>query len=139
MKTTLSLLALITMLFTFSSCEKDNPSPTYPIVGLWIGSYGITSGAPPADSLYYSLNLRSDSSVITHSMGADGNTYYGTGTWSLTGTTLSATITTSNFSQAGAVQKLNADYNSKDGKLTSGVINSVGGNFSATFNLDRVN
>jgi hypothetical protein len=140
MKTAFFCIAAISGLLFFSSCNKNSPSaPNYPIVGLWTGTYMVTSEGPQTDSLYYSYDLKSDSSMLVQSLGADGNTYYGIGKWSLKGTSFSATITTINLGQNGAVQNVTANYSSTHGLLNSGVVQSVPGSYTASFHLSRIN
>ena len=138
MKAKLSVFLFIIGLFFFYSCSKSNSSPGNPIVGLWIGTY--TSPQTQGHNYYYSYDIRTDSSILVQGLGADGNTYYANGTWSLSGTSFSATITSQNLSQAGAVQTVTAQYSNNNGVLTGQVL-LVGGNFSnaATFTLNRIN
>jgi hypothetical protein len=140
MKTALFCISAFSALLFFSSCDKNSPTaPNYPIVGLWTGTYMVTSEGPQSDSLYYSFDLKSDSSMLVQGLGADGNTYYGIGKWSLTGTAFSATITTINLGQYGAVQKATAIYSSTTGLLNSGVVQSVPASYTASFHLSRIN
>lgn len=89
--------------------------------------------------LYYSFEIKSDGTLLVQGQGADGNTYYSVGNWSLTGTAFTATIKVTNFSQAGVKQNITAVYNSASGKLTSGTVQTVGVAYTASFSLDRVN
>ncbi|MEO6961033.1 MAG: hypothetical protein ABIY90_03650 [Puia sp.] len=155
-------LILVSSILIFSSCTKTvtNPAPVptvdtliirdtlvirdtialqelHPIVGLWIGSQ-IPGDGSTTIPLYYSFNIKSNNTILVAGSGADGNTYYAIGTWSLTGTSFTATITVSNLSQAGAKQNISATYNSNDGTLTSGAITSIGYPYSATFTMDRI-
>ena len=138
MKSCVICLSVLCILF-FSSCDKDSPEKAeYPIVGLWIGTYNATAGEDIVDSLYYSYNIKADSTIQMQGLGADGNTYYGTGTWSLAGNNFSTTITTSNLSQTGVVQKATAIYDKYQGTL-SGELTTPGVTFQATFQLSRIN
>ncbi len=154
--TTIILLSLV----AFCSCSKSNTTPSDPvvthdtvvsiirdtivsapkngIVGLWIGSQIPNDGSTTVP-LYYSFEIKSDGTLLVQGEGADGNTYYSVGTWSLTGTAFTATITVSNFSIAGAKQNITAVYDSTSGKLTSGLVQTVGVLYTAGFTLDRVN
>ena len=156
---------LIFSLFAFTicivSCSKDNnqpapaqvithdtviithdtvivAAPVNPIVGLWVGTLTAVN-EPQAGALYYSFVIRADSTILTYSEGADGNTYFSTGTWKLTGTAFSATITSTSAANKGTVQNLTATYNKSDGSLTSGIWQNAAGNASGTFSLNRVN
>jgi len=127
----------------FCSCSKSNTTPSDPvapnaIVGLWIGSQIPNDGSTTVP-LYYSFEIKSDSTLLVQGQGADGNTYYSVGKWSLTGTAFTATITVTNLSVAGAKQNITATYNSTSGKLTSGIVQTIGVNYTAGFALDRVN
>src|SRR6058998_3978826 len=119
----LFLIALILVtLVSLQSCQKDHiyPPKKNPIVGLWVGTYKVLEGGKGdvgTDNLYYSFDIRNDSTILTQGLGADGNTYYSVGTWSLHGKTFTATITTTNLSQQGVVQSVTADYNEKTGTL----------------------
>jgi hypothetical protein len=139
MKTLILVASAFSILLFSTSCEKSTDKPSYPIVGLWIGTYDVIEGSEPATSLYYSYDLRSDSSILMQGLGADGNTYYGTGTWSLTDTAFSANISTTNLSQEGVVQHVNAVYHKKNGTLSSGHVETVDGPFRASFTLSRIN
>jgi len=144
----------------FCSCSKSNTTPSDPvvthdtvvsiirdtivstppnaIVGLWIGSQ-IPGDGSTTVPLYYSFEIKSDGTLLVQGQGADGNTYYSIGTWSLAGTAFTATITITNFSIAGAKQNITAVYNSSLGKLTSGTVQTVGVAYIASFSLDRIN
>jgi hypothetical protein len=152
-------------LFTFSfcvvSCSKDNtqPAPTQvithdtviithdtvilaapinPIVGLWVGTLTAVN-EPQAGALYYSFDIRTDSTILTYAEGANGNTYYSAGTWKLIGTAFSATITSTSGITKGTVQNLTATYNKTGGSLSSGIWANALGNASGTFSLNRIN
>ena len=147
-------------ILAFCSCSKSNTTPSDPvvthdtvvsiirdtivstppnaIVGLWIGSQIPNDGSTTVP-LYYSFEIKSDSTLLVQGQGADGNTYYSVGKWSLSGTAFTATITVTNFSQAGVKQNLTAVYNSASGKLSSGIVQTVGVVYTASFSLDRVN
>jgi len=144
----------------FCSCSKDNTTPSAPIVthdtvvsiirdtivsippnaivGLWIGSQ-IAGDGSTTTPLYYSFEIKSDGTLLVQGSGADGNTYYSIGTWTLNGTAFTAFITVSNFSQAGVKQNITAVYDQALGKLKSGTIQTVGVGYTGTFILDRIN
>jgi len=140
MKTKIRLFLPFLFLAFFSGCSKsnDNAAPSNPIVGLWIGTQNPDDGSATFP-LYYSYDIKSDSTMLVQGEGSDGNTYYLSGTWSLNGTIFTAQLTTQNFGQAGVKQNISATYNSSLGKLSSGTIQSVGINYSATFTMDRFN
>lgn len=139
MKSRLLALSIFSMLFIFYSCSKTNNTPTNPnpIVGLWMGTYTGTEVA--GKNLYYSFDLRADSTVLSQSLGGDGNTYYSSGTWSLSGTNFTATITAQNFSNAGVVQNITATYSSANGTLTGQAVHASDATKIFVFTLNRVN
>lgn len=143
------------------SCSKDNTQPTppqiithdtviithdtvivaapvNPIAGLWIGTLTAVN-EPQAGNLYYSFDIRPDSTILTYSEGADGNTYYSQGTWKLVGTAFTATITSTSAANQGTVQYLTAVYSKTNGTLSSGIWANALMNASGTFTLSRVN
>ena len=156
-------LFLLSAILVFSSCTKTitNPAPVptvdtliikdtlvirdtillhdlNPIVGLWIGTL-TANNEPAAGTLYYSFDIRANGSILTQSLGADGNTYYNEGTWTLSGTAFSATTTCTTVPYKGAVEKLTAIYDKENGTLSSGVWEAVGAVASGTFSLSRIN
>jgi hypothetical protein len=112
--------------------------PSNSIVGLWIGTLTAIN-EPQAGPLQYTFDIRSDSTILTASEGADGNTYYSAGTWSLSGTAFSATITSTTATNKGVVQYLIAVYSQTNATLSSGIWGNALGNASGTFSLNRVN
>ena len=119
-------LTLVNLVFfiNLSSCTKDNAvpttTPTYPIEGLWIGTYN-SDQVPSQGDLYYSFIVKPDGSILTEGLGGDGNMYYARGTWTLTSDTVfAATIVT--FVTPGpypVTQSIKASF-SKEGKLNNG-------------------
>ena len=114
------------------------PDTAKPIVGLWIGPL-YAHNEPSAGPLWYSFDILSDHTIYSHSEGADGNTYYSAGTWSLNGLAFSATITSTVPSTLGTVQIFTATYDSLAGRLNEGVWVNQNGTASGTFVLNRVN
>jgi len=133
-------LAFCISIFIFSSCTKTETvaAPANPIVGLWIGTQVAGDGSS-IYPLYYSFDIKSDSTILVQGQGGDGNTYYSNGVWHLTGTAFTATITITNFSQASVKQNITADYDQTEGKLKNGTIQTIGYPYSSIFSLDRVN
>jgi hypothetical protein len=109
-----------------------------PIVGLWIGTL-TANNEPEAGTLYNSFDIRANGSILTRNLGADGNTYYNEGTWTLSGTTFSATTTCITAPYQGVVENLTATYNKDDGTLSSGTWETVGAVATGTFSLARIN
>jgi hypothetical protein len=109
--------------------------PLNPIAGLWVGS--SQNIGLPSPGLYYSLDVRADQSLVVQGLGADGNTYYGVGTWALSGTSFTSTQVITNLAQAGVVQTIVATYSKAAGTLTGSINNN--GTTVATFSLSRIN
>jgi hypothetical protein len=133
MKKLLSFSMLAAILF-LTSCKKEHPGPS--IMGLWIGTYEVVYGHEPTGPLYYSFAIQSDRKILVQSLGADGNTYYGEGTWNLSGSDFTASITTMNLGQAGVVQNVTAKYHPNSRKL-QGEVENAGGDYKATFVLEK--
>ena len=134
-----SLLLLSFLLLLFISCKKNDtcPLPTYPISGLWIGTY-TAEQVPSQGSLYYSFIIKPDGKVLTESLGGDGKTYYASGTWNLTGSTFIYSITTfeSGINQTGSLTF------SDQGNLTDGTWQDINNspNLNGTFpTMTRIN
>ncbi len=155
------LFSILAFTFCAVSCSKDNTqpappqiithdtviithdtvivaAPVNPIVGLWVGTLTAVN-EPQAGALYYSFDIRADSTILTYSEGADGNTYFSTGTWKLVGIVFSATITSTSAANKGTVQNMTATYSKSDGSLSSGIWKNVSSSASGTFSLNRVN
>jgi len=110
------------------------------IYGLWIGTYDVTDG-PGAGTKdwYYSYELHKDGTIQMVGTGGQGQTNYGSGTWSLqNGTDFSAHITTTNLSDAGTAQTITGTYDSTNNKLSGTVTNDKGVYYKATFEMEKV-
>ena len=123
------------------SCEKDDdqdPNPqSYPIEGLWIGTYTV-NGQPGLGNQYYSFVIKPDGTLIQ-----DGKTQNQQaiciGTWNLNGTVFSANFTSIwGVSGVGVVQNVTANWDNT-GKLTNGVWSNPPPGGSGTFTMNRVN
>jgi hypothetical protein len=143
-----SLLALIVFTsFINFSCEKDCPSPAYPIEGLWIGTYYYTPGTTaPQTQQYFSFIIKPQGALIVESQDA-GINYTATGTWTLTGNTLNCRYT---YSTSVLGTRLNQSATASfdnSGELSNGVWNNTNVNWEkisdknqqGTFILHRVN
>ena len=141
MNRVLLILCIALSIAAMQSCKKDKiSSPGSPIEGLWIGTYDIVQAQESGGSFYYSYFIRKDDTLQMQGQGADGNTYYGIGTWDLTNDTLfSGTLTTTNFGQQGVVRHVSAIYDRKKGILRDGRVEAEGGFFLGSFNLTRTN
>ena len=95
--------ALCASLFQLTSCKKavaqtaGCPTPTYPISGLWIGTYNTdqVSHVPT----YFSMTIYPDKSLIVKARGVPPaqSVVYATGSWTMVGDTLKYTDTTINY------------------------------------------
>ncbi len=138
-----SLIAILISL-TFLSCEKDPaPTPTtttYPIQGLWIGSYTV-DGQPALGQQYYSFIIKPDGTMIGDSKSSNPTQQHITlGTWNLSGSTLSCAITCiyGLSVNIGLNQTCTATWDNT-GKLTGTWKNVSGPTASGTFTMTRVN
>jgi hypothetical protein len=144
LKSFFALATLAVLTFQISGCKKDCPAPptvTYPIQGLWEGTYTVGAGnpVPAGTSFYLSLSIYPGGKASYKSKGYyNGSSDYITfadGTWTLNGTAFAFNVTTINYAGGGAQQAQSgtATYNSIDGTLTNGVIGN------ATWTMKRVN
>jgi hypothetical protein len=135
-----SLLAVFSALcfFAFISCTKTNNVTTTihdtttvihkdttvvrdtvyakhlnPIVGLWVGKY-LNTGE--VDSMYYSIDVRSNGNCIATSIGGTGNSAATSGPWQLDGTAFTANVTELTLSPV-VKQTITAAYDSTAGTL----------------------
>jgi hypothetical protein len=136
--TTLALFILL----GYTSCTKDNdpqPESTYPIEGLWIGTY-IVDGYPNLGQQYYSFVIKPDGTIINDSKG-ENKQHIALGTWSLSGNAFSSSFTcVYGFPVSiGIKQTITAIFDDT-GKL-SGTWSNVAPAVvsSGTFTLSRVN
>jgi hypothetical protein len=117
--------------FVNSSCSKTNTPTT--IVGFWVGTYQVTGSST---TYYYSFDLRPDGTLLHKGTGADGNTYYGQGTYKVNGTTFNYSDTTLNLSQAGAVEIGTGTYTAAAGTIT-GNWQNLGGSVTGTLSVTK--
>ncbi len=98
-------LAASFTLFQITSCKKvlaqlpnNCPTPTYPVAGLWTGTY--LTDQVSHQQLFTSFAFYPDGTLILKSKSAsqDQDYIYETGTWTLTGNTLTFTATTLAYS-----------------------------------------
>ena len=123
----LTTFAMTLALFQMSSCKKADAetTKTYPIEGLWIGTYSVGT-IPEQGNLFYSFIIYPGGVLLTKGKGGDGRDYYSTGTWTLTNSnTFLGTISTfyPNTGQP-VIQSITATY-SNTGKLTNGIWNDT--------------
>ncbi len=131
------LFLFFALSFLFISCSKKTDDVVYPITGLWAGTYTSDDGGqqPP---LYYSFDIRSDSTIVIQGHGNDGVTYYSYGTWSISGSSFSSsTVTKNGFNgnNSGVTETTTAIFSNK-GKL-DGVWKTI--YHTGKFTLERTN
>lgn len=130
MKFRILLATVLASTLFLSSCTKEADStpaatvdtPTYPVEGLWLGTYSV-NGQPGATGLFYSFVIYPDGTMSTKSTGTDGKTYYSAGTWtwqSSGSNVFVGTITTINSGGLPITQRITATW-SKTGVMTDGV------------------
>lgn len=139
MKHRFVFLLLSIGLFTHLGCTKKESAPpsttSYPIAGLWIGTYTYQNQSPQ----YFSFTIYPDGTMSYKSKGSNGFTFYANGTWFLNGTTFNYDVTTTNTpGPVQSNQKGTATY-SNTGTLTNGINTDVATGSSGTFTMNRVN
>ena len=144
MKTKISLTIVSFIFVLILSCTKETttiptpcPTPTYPIQGLWIGTYSVDQ-LPSQAPQYFSYVIKPDGTIICESVGASQK-YYSAGTWTITGTAFTSTYTSFSYpsGQGPATQTASATYDNS-GKLTTGIWRNSPIS-SGTFTMTRVN
>jgi hypothetical protein len=110
----------------------DTLKPAITPVGFWVGTYQVT-GSPT--TYYMSFDLRPDGVLLWTGIGADANTYYGEGTYTVNGTNFSYTFTTLNLSQNGTIQNSTGSYTAATGIITGSWANQgtlISGTYTVT-------
>jgi hypothetical protein len=133
--------AIAMTLFQISSCKKSTAqnSATYPIQGLWIGTYTV-DGQPGLGEQYFSFIIKPDGTMINDTKFSNQQ-HLAPGTWTLSGSTLSCTFTSVYGipQNIGITETSTATWDNK-GKLTTGIWKNVAPlTGSGTFTLSRVN
>lgn len=148
----MSVFAVSAFLFQLTSCKKvvaqlpcpecpACPTPTYPVAGLYIGTYSVDS-KPQNGDVYYSFVVFPDGTILTKGLTELGDTAYQRGSWELSSdSTFSATIST--FTIPSVVQDITGKF-SNDGKISNAkwhdTYNSYGEGLSGEFSvMQRVN
>ena len=147
----LVLLLFSTCIVIFqASCSKtaeaQSNTCTYPIQGLWTGTYTVGPGNPVPDgtSFFFSFSIYPDGKLSYKSKGYNNGSLdyitFADGTWTLTGNTFSFTVVTINVAGGGAqhTQTGTATYNSSNNTLTMGTITDAAGG-TAVWSMTRVN
>ncbi|MGZ8544381.1 MAG: hypothetical protein ACXWV0_03750 [Flavisolibacter sp.] len=143
MKFVLSLLMFSVLLVTFQSCVKDDDTTpaTYPIEGLWIGTYNFDASVPGATSSpqYFSFIIKPGGELIVEST-ANGVDYLATGNWTLNGTMLQCNYTYSSSAFGTSLAQTATATYENSGKLVSGQwFNNNSPNTKGTFTMNRIN
>ena len=148
MKKLFSLAAIVSFILlcqsTISSCTKTNTKTitdtvtTYPIQGLWVGTYASATNGSTTYILDFSIYP--DGTMTYYGTGSGNNNFYAKGTWTLSGTNFSFSVTVAgNGIDMGDTQSGTATYNSNMGILTSGSLTDATAGTSATFTMNKVN
>jgi hypothetical protein len=139
----LTMLVLASILFQMSGCKKDdgqvtNPSTSYPIQGLWIGTYTV-DGQSGSGEQYFSFIIKPDGTLIADTKEGTQQ-HLANGTWTLSGTTLSCSFTcVYGFpSNIGITETSTATWD-KTGKLTGTWKNIPPRTGSGVIKLTRIN
>jgi hypothetical protein len=118
---------------TVTKIVVDTLKPPTTIVGIWVGTYQVTGSST---TYYYSFDLRPDGTLLHKGTGADGNTYYGQGSYTVSGTTFNYSDTTLNLGQIGAVEHGTGTYTPAAGTIT-GNWQNPGGSLTGTFSVTK--
>ena len=157
----LTILAATIFMVQISSCTKttaqsrtiydtvkvvirDTFCPnTHPITGLWVGNFTVDSKFNIPGVFDYSFTIYPDGTFLTRSKQSSG-TYYGSGTWKLSGNSIFTATSVSFPSSSDPVpvtQVFKANF-SNNGTLIGSNRDSINVNgtpLSYTFNLNRIN
>jgi hypothetical protein len=137
----LTLFAAANIIFQMSSCTKTDAqtgSANYPIEGLWIGTYTV-DGNPGLGEQYFSFAIKPGGTIITDTKWATQQ-HLATGTWSLTGTTLTTSFTcVYGLSVNVGITELTTATWDKTGKLAGTWKNIAPLTGSGNIKLTRVN
>jgi len=144
----MSVFAVAVLLFQLTSCKKaigqtnhDCPPAIYPVEGLYIGTYSVSS-KPELGNLYYSFVIFPDGSLLTTGVTEFGDTTYQKGSWTLSSdSTFTGNIAT--FTTPSVIQNITGKF-SKDGKISDATwhdtYNPYGSGLSGDFSvMQRVN
>ncbi len=126
------LLVIATIFLLVSACSKDSGTTTTQFPGLWIGTYATTVN--PGLNQFFSFSIYPDGS-LTYKSKDGNNTYFATGTWTLTGSSFAFSVTVINAQ--GNIQTGAATYS--NGTLTNGTVVDNAINSRGTWTMTRVN
>lgn len=121
----MTVFAVVTLLFQLTSCKKavgqtnnDSPATTYPVAGLYTGTYSVNS-KPDQGNLYYSFVVFPNGDLLTKDVTEYGDTVYQKESWTLSSdSTFTATIAT--FSIPSVIQNITGRF-SNDGKISNAI------------------
>lgn len=142
------LVFTILMLFQTSGCQQVNQidpnatatTTTYPILGLWIGTYTVTVADPTyiGQSFFFSFTIFQDG-TLTYKSKTPGYDEYAYGTWSLNGNAFSFAVKTLNYTTGSFShnQYGTAIYDATHGTLTSGTITDAATGGKSTWTMKR--
>ena len=130
---------LLSALSQVSTCKKDSVEKTYPIEGLWIGTFNYDRATSSnREAQYFSFIIKPGGSLLveSHDGGAD---YFAKGNWTLNGTTVQFNyVYTNSVFSVPLSQTASATFK-KTGKLESGKWNNdSNANERGTFTMERV-
>lgn len=129
------------------SCDKDCPTPTYPVEGLWIGTFSYTPGTNTNQTpQYFSFIIKPNGSLIVESQDA-GINFSADGNWSMKGDTLNCSYTYPTSVPGTVLHQSATAIFVNSGKLKDGIwynTDAEGGKIDdlyqqGTFTMNRVN
>jgi len=138
----LSVFALALLLVQLASCKKSNancPTPTYPVSGIWQGTYQTDQVSHPAT--YASLMIYPDGTIFKRNQVVGTSEFtVSRGRWTMTGNTLQYRDTTILYSGGTVVETGSLTY-SNNGTMSAGTWQNVGGQtYTGSFqNMKRIN
>ena len=140
----MTTFAIAAVLFQMASCKKSEagncPTVTYPVTGLWEGTYQTdqVSHVPT----YSSMTIYPDGTIIRRSkvVGTANDFALTRGTWKLTGSTFEYRDTTILYSGGSVVEKGTLTFN-VNGTFTNGTWQNISGqSYTGTYqNTKRIN
>jgi hypothetical protein len=127
----MTAFAATSLLFQLTSCKKavaqtnyDCPAPTYPVAGLYTGTYSVDS-KPDQGSLYYSFVVFPNGDLLTKGVTEFGDTTYQKGSWELSSdSTFTGTIAT--FTAPSVIQVITGKF-SNNGKINNATWHDISG------------
>ena len=135
------LIAFTTFgLFQITGCEKEDPAPTYPVAGIWIGTY--TTNQVTHTPAYASFIIYPDGVFMKRNKVVGNATEFALtrGRWTLTGNTFTYRDTTLLYSGAQVIETGTATFNN-NGTMTNATWQNISGQtYTGNYqNMTRVN